>query len=228
MTRCPNLEAILHEVGPRFATGAAERDAGDVFAAEHYDRLKEHRVFSALVPAALGGGGASYSAMCAFLRGLAHYCPSTALAVAMHQHLVAAAVYNHRKSRPGQMLLELVAAKEAVLISTGANDWLEFERHRGARRWRLSGQRPQAVRQRLTQRRTCQRPRRCSRIRNRVGGSCTSLFRSQRLAFRSPMTGEPSACVPPARTPSRWTRCSSLPTRSFCGGRAGGSIRRGT
>ena len=125
MTRCPDLEAIVQEIGPRFAAGAAERDAGDIFVAEHYDTLKEHRVFSALVPAALGGGGASYSAMCAFLRRLAHYCPSTALAVAMHQHLVAAAVYNDREGRPGQKLLELVAAKEVVLIATGANDWLE-------------------------------------------------------------------------------------------------------
>jgi alkylation response protein AidB-like acyl-CoA dehydrogenase len=63
--------------------------------------------------------------MCTFLRKLAHYCPSTALALSMHQHLVAAAVYNHRNGRPGQKLLERVAAAEVVLISTGANDWME-------------------------------------------------------------------------------------------------------
>jgi len=67
----------------------------------------------------------SHSAMCRFLRQLAHYCPSTALALSMHQHLIAAAVYNHRNGRPGQKLLEKVAASQAVLISTGANDWLE-------------------------------------------------------------------------------------------------------
>jgi alkylation response protein AidB-like acyl-CoA dehydrogenase len=43
----------------------------------------------------------------------------------MHQHLVAATVYNHRQGRPGQKLLEQVAAAETVLVSTGANDWLE-------------------------------------------------------------------------------------------------------
>jgi alkylation response protein AidB-like acyl-CoA dehydrogenase len=63
--------------------------------------------------------------MCRFLCQLAHYCPSTALALSMHQHLVAAAVYNHRNGKPGQKLLEKVAASEVVLISTGANDWME-------------------------------------------------------------------------------------------------------
>jgi len=125
MTRFPNLQALGQIIGPRFAEGAAERDHGDVFVADHYDTLKEQKVFSALVPADLGGGGVRHSAMCAFLRQLAHYCPSTALALSMHQHLVAAAVYHHRNGRPGQKLLERVAADETVLISTGANDWME-------------------------------------------------------------------------------------------------------
>jgi alkylation response protein AidB-like acyl-CoA dehydrogenase len=41
----------------------------------------------------------------------------------MHQHLVAAAVYNDRNGRPGRKLLERVAGG-AILVSTGANDWL--------------------------------------------------------------------------------------------------------
>ena len=125
MTRFLDLQALIQIIGPRFAEGAAERDQGDVFVAEHYDVLKEYKVFSALVPADLGGGGVRHSVMCRFLRGLAHYCPSTALALSMHQHLVAAAAYNHRNGRPGKKLLERVAADETVLISTGANDWME-------------------------------------------------------------------------------------------------------
>lgn len=125
MTGYLDLQALAQIIGPRFAEGAAERDAGDVFVAAHYDVLKEHKVFSALVPADLGGGGVRHSAMCAFLRQLAHYCPSTALSLSMHQHLVAAAVYNHRNGRPGRKLLEKVAETQAVLISTGANDWME-------------------------------------------------------------------------------------------------------
>ena len=125
MTRFLDLQALVQIIGPRFAEGAAERDQSDVFVAEHYDVLKQHKVFSALVPADLGGGGVRHSAMCEFLRQLAHYCPSTALALSMHQHLVAAAVYHHRNGRPGKKMLERVAADETVLISTGANDWME-------------------------------------------------------------------------------------------------------
>ncbi len=125
MTRPLNLQALAQTLGPGFAAGAAGHDESDTFVAENYAVLKEHKVFSALVPAELGGGGVEFAAMCAFLRELAHHCAATALALSMHQHLVAAAVYHHRNGRPGRKLLETVAAKETVLISTGANDWLE-------------------------------------------------------------------------------------------------------
>ena len=144
MTRYLDLQALAQIIGPRFADGAAERDAGDVFVDAHYDALKEHKVFSALVPADLGGGGASYGAMCAFLRRLAHDCPSTALALSMHQHLGAAAAYHHRNGRPGRKLLEKVAADEVVLVSTGANDWMDsngsVERVEGG--FRVSARKP--------------------------------------------------------------------------------------
>jgi alkylation response protein AidB-like acyl-CoA dehydrogenase len=125
MTQVVDLSAIGAELGPRFAQGVAERDAADTFVADHYDALKERKVFSALVPREIGGGGASYGAMARFLRELAHCCPSTALALSMHQHIVAANVYNHKNGRPGLKVLERVAGGEIVLISTGANDWLE-------------------------------------------------------------------------------------------------------
>jgi alkylation response protein AidB-like acyl-CoA dehydrogenase len=139
-----DLEALVEVIGPQFAEGAAGRDAGDVFVAAHYDTLKGHKVFSAQVPEELGGGGASHGAMCAFLRRLAHFCPSTALALSMHQHLVAAAACNHRNGRPGRALLERVAAGEAVLVSTGAGDWMEssgtVERVEGG--FRVSARKP--------------------------------------------------------------------------------------
>ena len=92
--------------------------------AENYEELKQHRVFSAMVPAELGGGGRTHSEMCRFLRLIGSYCSSTGLAVSMHQHLVAAAIFNHRNGKPGAKLLEAVAADEKVLLSTGAGDWL--------------------------------------------------------------------------------------------------------
>lgn len=125
MTTTLDLMGLADRLGPRFAERIRDLDAADAFVSENYRELKEARVFSAQVPQDLGGGGVSHGEMCAFLRHLAHYCSSTALAVSMHQHLVSAAIFNHRAGRPGQALLEKVAASEAVLISTGANDWLE-------------------------------------------------------------------------------------------------------
>ena len=125
MTAKLDLEDVLAELGPRFAERAAEHDAADSFIADNYAALRERRVFSAQVPRDLGGGGAGHGEMCDFLRRLAQSCPATALALSMHQHLVAAAAANARAGRPGKPLLEKVGAGELILVSTGANDWLE-------------------------------------------------------------------------------------------------------
>lgn len=79
------------------------------------------------MPEDLGGEGVSHRDMCAFLRRLAHDCPSTALAVSTRQHLVSAARKNHEDGKPGKALLAKVADGELVLVSTGANDWLESD-----------------------------------------------------------------------------------------------------
>jgi alkylation response protein AidB-like acyl-CoA dehydrogenase len=119
-----NMMKIIDEIGPKFAARAVENDQDDRFVQENFDLLKEHKMFSALAPAELGGGGVSHSQMCDAVRRIATYCSSTALAFSMHQHLIAAAVWNHRRGKPGKVLLEKVAANELVLISTGATDWL--------------------------------------------------------------------------------------------------------
>jgi alkylation response protein AidB-like acyl-CoA dehydrogenase len=119
-----DLKELVRELGPVFAESAASRDESATFVAENYDALREAKVFSALVPADLGGGGVAYSEMCEFVRELAQHCGATALPLAMHSHLVSAAVYNYRNGKPGQKLLERVAGAEAILVSTGANDWL--------------------------------------------------------------------------------------------------------
>lgn len=118
------LDNILHAIGPAIAENGKRADETDQFAKENYQLMKEHRVFSAMVPAELGGGGQRYAEFCEFLRGLAKYHPSTALSLSMHSHIVAANVYNHLHGRPGKALLEKVAASELALISTGAGDWL--------------------------------------------------------------------------------------------------------
>jgi alkylation response protein AidB-like acyl-CoA dehydrogenase len=118
------LLALAAEIGPAMAKRTAEKDGADAFVAESYPTLKERKVMSAMIPEDLGGGGVRHSEMCAFLRALSRHCSSTALALSMHQHLIAAQVWNHRHGRPAPVLPK-VATGQLVLVSTGANDWLE-------------------------------------------------------------------------------------------------------
>jgi acyl-CoA dehydrogenase len=117
--------AVARELGERFAARAAAHDDDDSFVADNYADLKAHRLFSAGVPADLGGGGASHAELCGILRTLGRSCGSTALALSMHTHLVAAAVWRREHDRaPVEGMLRRVAAEELVLVSSGGSDWL--------------------------------------------------------------------------------------------------------
>ncbi|MBL6957771.1 MAG: acyl-CoA/acyl-ACP dehydrogenase [Rhodospirillales bacterium] len=116
--------AIVDEIGPEIEANSAELKEGDAFLNDNVALLKKHKFYSAMVPKELGGGGVLHSEMCAIIRMLGRYCPSTALMFSMHQHLIATARWNYHRNNPGLVLLEKVAAKELVLVSTGAKDWL--------------------------------------------------------------------------------------------------------
>lgn len=136
-----DLIALISELGPRFAARAAEHDASESFVAENYAELKECDVFAAGIPGELGGGGAPYPEVCDALRVLAQYCSSTALALAMHTHLVAAIVWRWRRDPQAvEAFLRRVVNERLVLISTGASDWLngtgKAERVEGG--WRVN------------------------------------------------------------------------------------------
>ena len=109
----------------KFSRTASSHDETDSFVADHYALLKKNRVFSAMVPTELGGYGISHSDMCQFIRIIGRSCGSTALAMSMHQHLIAASVWKYTNKGEGRALLEKVAADQIVLVSTGARDWLE-------------------------------------------------------------------------------------------------------
>jgi alkylation response protein AidB-like acyl-CoA dehydrogenase len=124
MSEEKNWLAVVEEIGPGFAECAAERDANDTFIEAHYPVLKDKGLITAQIPLALGGGGASHADMCAILRRLGYYDGPTALALSMHQHLIAAQVFNHVHGKPTPVLDKVVAG-DLVLISTGARDWLQ-------------------------------------------------------------------------------------------------------
>lgn len=117
--------SVVRTLGPGFAARAPGYDANDSFVAENYTELKQHKVFSAGVPAELGGGGASHGQLCAFVREMGRYCGSTALALSMHTHLVGTLTWMWRQGRPVEPMLQRIAADELVLVTTGASDWLD-------------------------------------------------------------------------------------------------------
>lgn len=120
-----DLDALAAEIAPELATGAVERELDGTFAEANHELLRRHGVPAAMIPGELGGGGAGHGAMAAFLRTIARANPSTALAMAMHQHLIATSLYNDRRGKPGRKLLQAVADGQKILVSTGANDWME-------------------------------------------------------------------------------------------------------
>lgn len=118
------LTDLAKELKEAFSVGAAQSDVDSLFVKEHYEMLRELKIFSALIPVELGGEGWSFADMCYFLREIAKGCSSTALALSMHQHLVAANVWKYKKGQGAEELLKKVATNQLVLVSTGAGDWL--------------------------------------------------------------------------------------------------------
>ncbi|MFT7583410.1 MAG: alkylation response protein AidB-like acyl-CoA dehydrogenase [Myxococcota bacterium] len=132
---------IAQSLSARFAERASDHDADGSFVAENYAELKAQRAFGMAIPSELGGGGASYSETCDFLRVLGQGCGSTALSLSMHTHLVAANVWKWNHDKPSEPLLRRVAADQVVLLSTGATDWInsngQMEKVEGG--YRLNG-----------------------------------------------------------------------------------------
>ncbi|MCO4764587.1 MAG: acyl-CoA/acyl-ACP dehydrogenase [Myxococcales bacterium] len=107
-----------------FSERAATHDKDGSFVEANYAQLKQHGFFSMAVPSQLGGGGATYAETCDALRILGAGCGSTALSLSMHTHLIAATVWKWNHDMPSEPLLRKVADNQAVLLSTGATDWI--------------------------------------------------------------------------------------------------------
>lgn len=112
------------DIVPVLAEDAEEHDHTGAFVHDQMALLRERRFTSMLVPAELGGGGATHAEVAAVLAILAHGCPATSLTFSMHSHLVAAQVWRHHRGLPAPVLPK-VAASDLVLVSTGASDWID-------------------------------------------------------------------------------------------------------
>src|SRR5690606_12581796 len=89
----------------------------------NYQDLASGGFFRMAIPEELGGGGASYDTACRTVYELSKGCSATALAFAMHTHLVAANVWKYHAKKPdAEPILRRVASENLALVSTGASD----------------------------------------------------------------------------------------------------------
>jgi alkylation response protein AidB-like acyl-CoA dehydrogenase len=120
----PDLTTRAAAIGPQLAAHAARHDAEGTFVTEAYDALRAAGLLTAAVPVELGGDGATIRELTALQRELAHHCGSTALASAMHQHVVAFTAWRYRRGLPGaEATLRRVAEEGILLVSTGGGDY---------------------------------------------------------------------------------------------------------
>lgn len=125
-TRNPaDWRARSSAMAARIAPFAADHDRDRSFVHEAFGLLIEEGFVSAPVPLEFGGGGASHVETGTILTELAKGCPATAVTLSMHYHLVATQVWRHKHGQPAEAVLRKVAAGNAILISTGAADWID-------------------------------------------------------------------------------------------------------
>lgn len=111
-------------LGPVLAEHAARHDRDGTLVRESLDALRAAGLLAAAVPTELGGAGATISELTALQRELGRHCGSTALASAMHQHVVAFTAWRHRRGLPGaEATLRKVAEDQILIVSTGGGDY---------------------------------------------------------------------------------------------------------
>ncbi|MFC9964254.1 acyl-CoA dehydrogenase family protein [Nocardia ignorata] len=124
ITSATDRVALARTIGETLRTEVAERDRTGEISVAAFDLLRSSGLSAALVPAEFGGGGATHTEMGAVLRELGAHDPSTAVAFAMHSHLVAAQVWRHKHGIDASGVFAKVVGG-AILVSTGASDWVD-------------------------------------------------------------------------------------------------------
>ncbi|HYD09341.1 MAG TPA: acyl-CoA dehydrogenase family protein [Acidimicrobiales bacterium] len=122
----PDSVELAAAIGPELAAHAARHDLDGTFVAESYAALRSSGLLALAVPVELGGSGATIAEVAQVQRELAHHCGSTALASAMHQHVVSFTAWRYRRGLPGaEATLKRVAEEGIVLVSTGGADFVD-------------------------------------------------------------------------------------------------------
>jgi alkylation response protein AidB-like acyl-CoA dehydrogenase len=114
---------LADDIGIGLRDGVSERDRTGQLSLDAYRHFRESGLSAALVPVEFGGGGISHELTGTILRNLGRHDGSTAVALSMHMHLVAAQVWRHKRGMDAEKILRKVAGG-AILVSTGASDWV--------------------------------------------------------------------------------------------------------
>jgi alkylation response protein AidB-like acyl-CoA dehydrogenase len=120
-----NWRSTLAELGPLLAEEGRRCDEMNQFVANNLAALRARGFLELGVPVEFGGTGLTRTELAEMLRTLARHCSSTALALAMHTHVLAATVWRWRhQNAPVEGLLKKVAAERVQLLTSGGSDWL--------------------------------------------------------------------------------------------------------
>jgi acyl-CoA dehydrogenase len=119
-----DLVAWAASLGAQAAEYSVGHDREGTFVTEAYDLLRSSGYLALAVPEELGGRGATIRQVSMAQRELARHCASTALASAMHHHVVLFTAWRYRRDLPGaEATLRRVAEEGIVLVSTGGADF---------------------------------------------------------------------------------------------------------
>ena len=123
-TRPADLLGWAADLGQQIALNARRHDEDGSWVDDSFDHLRQSGYLALAVPIELGGMGASISEVAAVQRELGRHCGSTALALAMHQHVTLFTAWRYRRGLPGaEATLRRVANEGIVLVSTGGGDF---------------------------------------------------------------------------------------------------------
>src|SRR5690242_5273754 len=100
-TTTDTLVGRARALAPVLTDNAARHDAEGTFVTEAHAALRDAGLLRVAVPTELGGDGSTVADLAALQRELAQHCGSTALASAMHQHVVAFTAWRYRRGLPG-------------------------------------------------------------------------------------------------------------------------------
>lgn len=121
-TTAAELMAAAQLAALEAAKHADQVDRDAAFPHDAFTAIRQHRLLSAMVPAARGGAGASLDTVAAICRVLGAACSSVGMVYAMHQIQVACIVEHGTGNPWHEQLLQRIASEQLLLASATSEE----------------------------------------------------------------------------------------------------------